>query len=300
MQATAYTDPTIEALLSELDKHPGIRWSEQRVAQLGYDPSTVRRTFKRQFAMTFLEMARQRRLREGFDALSNGSNVITAQHEANFSSGSAFRAAFASLLGCSPSSLKSRGQGFLQASWIATPLGDMVVLSSTTHLYLLEFVDRKALPMELKKLQDSTRQGIGIGRPEPTEQAEQELRAFFAGDSAVFSTPLAYQGSAFSRSVWEELRQIPVGQTRSYSQIAQRIGRASATRAVARANGANQIALMVPCHRVIGADGSLTGYGGGLWRKQRLIEIERRFTEVLPFDDQCRETDRQSPVGHHE
>ena len=78
--------------------------------------------------------------------------------------------------------------------------------------------------------------------------------------------------------VWEELRQIPVGQTRTYSEIAQRIGRASSTRAVARANGANQIALMVPCHRVIGADGSLTGYGGGLWRKQRLIEIERQLS----------------------
>lgn len=276
MQATAFADPTIDILLAELDKKPGIRWYEQHVVELGFDPSTVRRTFKRQFAMTFLEMARQRRLREGFNALSNGSTILTAQNKASFNSGSAFRIAFAKLLGCSPATLSKKGN--LQASWINTPLGDMVAVSSVTHLYLLEFVDRKALPTELKKLRESTKQCIGIGHPAPTEQAEHELKAYFAGQSASFSTPLALQGSEFSRMVWGELRKIPVGQTRSYTEIAQRIGRNSATRAVARANGTNQIALMVPCHRVIGADGNLTGYGGGLWRKQRLIEIERQFT----------------------
>ncbi len=275
MRASALADPTIEVLLAELDRKPDFRWSEQHILQLGFDPSTVRRSFKRQFAMTFLEMARQRRLREGFKSISVGSTILTAQNEASFNSGSAFRVAFAKLLGCSPASLNQNG--ILQASWINTPLGDMVAVSSVTHLYLLEFVDRKALPMELKKLRDATKQSIGIGHPEPTEQAEQELKAFFSGQSANFSTPLAFHGSEFSRMVWEELRQIPVGQTRSYTEIAQRIGRASAARAVARANGANQIALMVPCHRVIGADGSLTGYGGGLWRKQRLIEVERQL-----------------------
>ncbi|MEO0903647.1 MAG: methylated-DNA--[protein]-cysteine S-methyltransferase, partial [Pseudomonadota bacterium] len=87
----------------------------------------------------------------------------------------------------------------------------------------------------------------------------------------------AYHGSPFTQSVWDQLRLIPAGVTRSHSDIAARIGRPSAVRAVARANGANQIAIVVPCHRVIGADGSLTGYGGGLWRKQKLIEIERHY-----------------------
>lgn len=104
-----------------------------------------------------------------------------------------------------------------------------------------------------------------------------ELDAFFEGRSARFDTPLHQDGGAFSRAVWDELRRIPAGRTRSYAEIAQRIGRPTAVRAVARANGANQIALIVPCHRVIGADGSLTGYGSGLWRKQRLLEIEHRY-----------------------
>ena len=275
LRAAALADPAIGALLAALDARPDIRWSERHVEQLGFDLSTVRRSFKRQFGMTFLEMARQRRLREGFEALSSGDKVITAQHEASFESASAFRSAFARLLGCSPGALSR--DAMLRASWITTPLGDMIAVSSATHLHLLEFIDRRALAAELQKLQALTPQGIGLGRFAPTEQAEVELSAYFAGQSARFETPLAFQGSAFSRDVWHALRRIPPGETRSYSEIAREIGNPAATRAVARANGANQIALMVPCHRVIGVDGSLTGYGGGLWRKQRLIGIERQF-----------------------
>jgi len=94
----------------------------------------------------------------------------------------------------------------------------------------------------------------------------------------VFETPLVLHGSPFSRDVWQELLRIPAGQTRSYSDVARAIGRPDAVRAVARANGANQIALVIPCHRVLGADGALTRYGGGLWRKQRLIEVERQYS----------------------
>ncbi len=275
MQPPASADPTIGALLAALDERPDLRWSEGHITQMGFDLSTVRRSFKRQFGMTFLEMARQRRLREGFESLSGGAKVITAQHDASFESASAFRAAFARLLGCPPKALA--GGATLLADWIATPLGDMIAVSSATHLHLLEYIDRKALPAELKTLRVAARGDLGIGRHPPTAQVEAELAAFFDGRSATFSTPLAPHGSAFSRQVWDELRRIPAGTTCSYSEIARRIGRPTATRAVARANGANPIALVIPCHRVIGADGSLTGYGGGLWRKQRLIEIERQY-----------------------
>ncbi|MDW4500262.1 trifunctional transcriptional activator/DNA repair protein Ada/methylated-DNA--[protein]-cysteine S-methyltransferase [Sulfitobacter sp. D35] len=276
MQAAAAADPVVGELLRLLDEKPEVRWSERDIARLGYDLSTVRRSFKRQFGMTFLEMARQRRLRDGFEALADGGKVIEAQLEAGFDSPSAFRAAFARLLGCRPKDLGT--EGTLLASWISTPLGDMVAVSSTSHLHLLEFVDRKALPNELKKLAMHGRNAIGLGKTAATEQAAAELDAFFAGTSSHFETPLAPPGTAFSKIVWDALRDIPAGQTRSYRDIAITIGKPSATRAVARANGANQIALMIPCHRVIGADGSLTGYGGGLWRKQRLLEIETRYS----------------------
>ena len=120
---------------------------------------------------------------------------------------------------------------------------------------------------------------IGIGRTAQTDRIETELGAYFAGRSARFETPLALHGTAFTRAVWDLLRAIPPGATRSYSEIALALGRPQAVRAVARANGANQIAIAIPCHRVIGADGSLTGYGGGLWRKERLIALERSCSQ---------------------
>ena len=280
LDAAAGRDPIVSDLLGALDADPGHRWSEGDVSARGYESSTVRRAFKRQFGMTFLEMARQRRLREGFEVLAGGGRVIDAQIEASFESPAAFRAAVARLLGVTPAAL--RGGGMLQATWIPTPLGDMIAVACPTHLHLLEFTGRKALAAELKELQASVSGGIGIGETEPAAQARAELDAFFAGRQAQFATPLAYHGSAFSREVWEALRTIPAGETRSYSQIAREIGRPDAVRAVARANGANRIALMVPCHRVIGADGRLTGYGGGLWRKQRLIEIEAAYRSTAP------------------
>lgn len=275
LQAAASADPIINALLHALDKRPDLRWSEDQVERLGYDPSTVRRSFRRQFGMTFLEMARQRRIREGFETLASGGKVIEAQQDASFASPSAFRAAFARLLGCAPGDLRT--DSLLRATWIPTPLGDMIAIGSRQHLHLLEFVDRKGLPGELKRLQAGTKEPVGIGSTAPAEQAESELAAYFVARSDRFETPLALSASAFTRQVWDVLREIPAGETRSYGDIARRIGRPSATRAVARANGANQIALMIPCHRVIGSDGTLTGYGGGLWRKQRLIEIERQL-----------------------
>ena len=275
LHSAAASEPAIVELLDMLDQRQGFRWSEDELVRLGYDPSTIRRSFKRHFGLTFLEMARQRRLRDGFDALSSGEKVIAAQHDANFDSPSAFRKAFARLLGCAPSDI--REGGMLRASWIPTQLGDMIAVSSKSHLHLLEFVDRKALPNELKALRASTDNQFSLGRFEPTDQVEEELEQYLTGKCGEFRTPIHQTGSAFSQQVWAALRDIPPGQTRSYSTLAQAIGRPNAVRAVARANGSNQIAILVPCHRVIGADGSLTGYGGGLWRKQKLIEIERQL-----------------------
>lgn len=266
-------DPTVQRVLDAFDQNPAHRWTETDVFALGFDPSTVRKGFKRAFGMTFLEMARQRRLALGFHALAENNSVIDAQILAGFESGSAFRAAFAKRLGFAPSAFTP--DAHLKADFINTPLGAMIAVSDTTHLHLLEFFDRKALPAEMKRLLSHSHGQLGIGTPRPTAQTKDALAAYFAGD-IMPDVPLALHGSAFTKTVWHALRQIPAGQTRSYSQLATDIGRPGATRAVARANGANQIAILIPCHRVLGADGSLTGYGGGVWRKQKLIETETR------------------------
>ncbi|MCV3270173.1 bifunctional transcriptional activator/DNA repair enzyme AdaA [Roseobacter sinensis] len=275
LQPMAMADPAIAALLAALDERPDFRWREGDIERMGFDLSTVRRSFKRQFGMTFLEMARQRRLRDGFETIADGGAVIAGQLDAGFESASAFRAAFLKLIGTAPGNLSA--DPLLFADWVPTPLGDMIAVSSRSQLHLLEFFDRKALRTELRRLAQSAKGHIGLGRTDPSERLKTELGMFFKGRSAEFQTPLAYHGSEFARAVWTALRHIPAGQTRSYSDIAVWIGRPNAVRAVARANGANQIALVIPCHRVIGADGSLTGYGGGLWRKQKLLEIERQY-----------------------
>lgn len=273
----ADADPAVAVLLAALAARPGHRWSEQDVAHLGLDPSTVRRSFRRHFGMTFLEMARLERLRRGFELLGEGGRVIDAQQEAGFESASAFRSAFARLLGHAPGHLADGAM--LQAHWLPTPLGTMIAVCDDRALHLLEFADRKALPTELKRLSSLAKGSLGVGRLAPHATLEAELADYFAGRSSRFTVPLALHGSPFCRAVWDMLRQIAPGEVRSYGDIARSLGRPSASRAVARANGANQIALIVPCHRVLGADGSLTGYGGGLWRKQKLIEIERQFIE---------------------
>lgn len=271
----ASADPAISTLLNALDECPEHRWCESDIAHMGFELSTIRRSFKRQFGMTFLEIARQRRLRGGFKSIAEGGKVIEAQIAARFESASAFRTAFAQLLGKAPGRLDN--DPIMFADWITTPLGDMLSVSTRSHLHLLEFVDRKALKTELGKIDKLAKGKLGVGKTDVGQQVKLELHSFFNGTCADFKTPLALDGSQFTRDVWNQLTRIPPGTTCSYSEIANRVGRPTAIRAVARANGANQIALLIPCHRVIGADGSLTGYGGGLWRKQKLLEIERQY-----------------------
>ena len=251
------------------------RWSEADLVQMGLDPSTVRRGFKRHFGATFLQLARQRRVQMGLRALSTGDKVIDAQLTAGFSSPSAFRLAFAQLMGQAPGSLKR--DAVLKAGCIDTPLGPMLAVADAKVLHLLEFIDRRALRGELARLRSRTGAEVGMGHSEPMAQVKAELVEYFDGKRAQFEVALAEHGSSFERAVWADLRRVPAGQTRSYGAIAAAMGQPGAARAVARANGANQLALVIPCHRVIGSDGALTGYGGGLWRKQRLLEMERKY-----------------------
>lgn len=272
---SAENDEVVTQLLCKFEAKPHHKWSEADIVRLGFDPSTVRRSFKRQFGITFLEMARLSRLRDGFETLSEGGKVIDAQLASGFSSPDAFRQAFAKLLGCKPSDL--RGDGLLKADWFDTPLGAMIAVADERALHLLEFADRKALPAELSRLRKQVKGDLGLGRTAPIDQIERELGEFFAGKRLDFDVPLALHGTGFTKDVWRELRAIPIGATKSYGELAKQMGKPSAARAAARANGANQIAIVIPCHRVVGMDGGLTGYGGGLWRKQKLIDLELKI-----------------------
>ncbi|AHE53515.1 methylated-DNA--[protein]-cysteine S-methyltransferase [Sphingomonas sanxanigenens] len=168
-----------------------------------------------------------------------------------------------------------KGRAVLKAGWIETPIGGMLAVADEARLHLLEFFGRKVLPAELARLRQTMDSSIDFGEAPPIAMAATELDAYFAGRSAAFETPLATPGSGFTEAVWAELRRIPPGETRTYGALARGMGRPQAVRAVGRANGANPIAIVIPCHRLVGADGALTGYGGGLWRKEWLLRHER-------------------------
>jgi len=152
----------------------------------------------------------------------------------------------------------------------------MMAVADGSALRLLEFENRVALTGELRRLERDSGV-IGLGSSTITETLASQLSDYFTGQSTAFQIPLIQHGTAFEEAVWHALQQIPHGQTRSYGQIAETLGQPEKSRAVGRANGANSISIIVPCHRVIGADGSLVGYGGGLWRKKWLLDHERRY-----------------------
>jgi AraC family transcriptional regulator of adaptative response/methylated-DNA-[protein]-cysteine methyltransferase len=166
--------------------------------------------------------------------------------------------------------------GKLVRTSIGTPLGSMVAVADDAALFLLEFENRVALTGELRRLERDSGL-IGLGNNTVLKRLVAELEDYFAGESSAFQIPTFQHGTAFEEAVWKSLKQIPAGQTRSYGDIAEGLGQPEKSREVGRANGANKISIIVPCHRVIGADGSLVGYGGGLWRKKWLLDHERRY-----------------------
>ncbi len=160
-------------------------------------------------------------------------------------------------------------------SWMRSPLGPLVAGATTAGVCLLEFTDRRMLEAELATVKRLYSGPVIPGSNRHLELLETELAGYFAGAVRSFSVSLAYSGTPFQRRVWEQLLAIPFGETRSYQQLAAAVGSPRAVRAVGRANGLNRIAIVIPCHRVINKNGGLCGYGGGLWRKQYLLDLER-------------------------
>ena len=263
----------VQRLVEAVEAEPDRRWRDEDFRALSFDASTARRGFKKRFGMTFVEYARARRMSLALQQLKGGESVIGAQLATGYASGSGFRRAFSRTLGTAPSRHKQR---VLTLGQFDTPLGPMLAVADERALHLLEFADRRGLEGELERLHRETDAAIVPGCAEPLCLIERELGQYFAGALREFKTPTARRGSPFQQSVWEALTRISFGETRSYTDVAVEVNRPSAARAVARANGANVLALVVPCHRVIGADGAPCGYGGGVTRKAWLLEHERQ------------------------
>lgn len=172
--------------------------------------------------------------------------------------------------------LLSMMDNVFQFSNIKTPLGDMTAIAGDTHLMFLEFSDSRNYDRKMKKMNSQFQVKKSSSLNSVTSKLQQELNDYFDGNLFEFKTPIAMEGTDFQQSTWQELVKIPYGETRSYKQQAISLNKPSAVRAVANANGMNQIAILIPCHRIIGSNGSLTGYAGGVDRKEWLLNHEQK------------------------
>lgn len=268
------------ALLEEVAAATEPRLGDADLRARGVDPARVRRYFQRTFGVTFHGYQRARRMGEAIAGLRRGASATESALTGGFDSSSGFRDAWHRMFGAAPT--RTRRADALVADRVASPLGPLLVVASRRGLALLEFLDRRMLETQIATLRRRFDEPILPGRNAHLERVEDELSRYFRGELRSFEVTLDVPGTPFQESVWRRLREIPCGQITTYAAIARALGRPDATRAVGRANGDNRVAIVIPCHRVVGSDGRLTGYGGGVWRKKRLLELESRSREGLP------------------
>ena len=168
---------------------------------------------------------------------------------------------------------------------IGTPIGAMIAAASETHLLLFEFPHRRMIDTQFARVRRALDCELAPGDSPVFAMLRAQLDEYFAGRRREFTVPLHTPGTPFQMRVWAELQRIPCGTTTTYARVAEAIGQPNAVRAVARANGDNRIAIIIPCHRVIGSNGELVGYGGGLSRKRKLLDLEGRAETLSLFAD---------------
>ena len=263
----------VERLRLMVEDDPAGRVLDKDLAARGIDPSTARRQFRRYFGMTFQAYQRSRRLGTALQGVRSGHTLLEVGLDAGYASPGAFRDAFARLFGRPPR--EARDAEGLFARRIETPLGALLALADDEGLRLLDFLDRPDITKKAAAFGQSLGLAVVHGDHPTLDAVAEGLDDYFAGRRLTFDVPLAPVGSAWQLRVWEGLRTIPPGETRSYAQLAESLGRPTASRALGHANGRNSLAIVIPCHRVIRADGSLSGYAGGPWRKQWLLDHER-------------------------
>ena len=265
-------------LMARAAASPENKISARDLRSLGIPPERARRWFQKRHGMTFVAWCRGLRLSRAFTQIRSGQPVDDVVFGHGFESHSGFRTAFTRTFGKAPGQV--RDGDCLRVMLLDTPLGPMLTAAGHEKICQLEFADRRGLEKSYAEMRRRFALPVVPGENAVLQQLRRELQEYFNGTRRAFTVPFALRGTDFQERVWRELQRIPFGRTASYATIARKIGSPAAVRAVARANGTNRLYLLVPCHRVIAKDGTLSGYGGGVWRKRRLLELER--TGKLP------------------
>jgi AraC family transcriptional regulator, regulatory protein of adaptative response / methylated-DNA-[protein]-cysteine methyltransferase len=272
----------VRNLLAAVDQNGGARIRESSLRDMGLEAARVRRYFLREFGMTFQAYCRARRLGQAFVSIRDGSRIDDAVFDSGFDSHSGFRTAFARLFGKPPGQIENGD--CVRLAWIETPLGPMVAGATSEGICLLEFSDRRMLEAQFDRIRRRFAIPMVPGENDHLQKLRAELVEYFAGKRRDFTLPLVYPGTEFEQRVWSQLLAIPYSETRSYQDLARTLGQPGASRAVGRANGMNRIAILIPCHRVVNQNGELGGYGGGLWRKHILLELEKEGRSLISAD----------------
>lgn len=273
LSSNGTTPEWLDDVLARIDKNPSNRFSDEFLRSVGLEPTRVRRYFQKTYGMTFQAYCRGRRLGKALEQIRTGADLDDVTLGYGYDSHSGFRDAFSRTFGKSPG--RSRNTECIVTAWIESPLGPLIAGATSEGICLLEFTERRMLDAQFATLRKNFQCAIVPGENKHLQQLKKELDEYFQGRRKQFTTPLVFPGTQFQRSVWNALLKIPFGKTVSYEDIARRIGSPDAQRAVGHANGLNRIAIVIPCHRVVNKDGKLGGYGGGLWRKQKLLTLEQ-------------------------
>lgn len=243
------------------------------IRKLGIEPARARRYFLKNYGITFHAYCRSRRLGESLAKIREGEKIDDVVFNNGYESHSGFRDAFTKLFGAPPG--KAKDKDCIVTSLIESPLGHIILAAASQGLVMCEFTDRRMLEFQIKSLRKYFNAAIVPGNNKHIGQAKLELQEYFEGKLEKFKVPLVFPGTPFQQKVWSELLKIPYGKTISYEELADRTGHHGACRAVGTANGMNRLGIIIPCHRVVNKGGKLGGYGGGLWRKQWLLDLER-------------------------
>jgi len=273
MEKLNETPEYIKKIIQDLHKDLYIKLKDYDLRQRGIEPSHISRWFKKHHNITFHAYHRQLRINSAFNSINSGNTVINSAFDSGYESLSGFNDSYRSVFGESPTNTVDKT--VLNIVRFTSPVGPMFACASKKGLCLLEFTDRRMLETEFKDLRKRLNAVILPGENSHLDLVQVEMKEYFDGKRKTFTVPLDTPGTEFRQSVWNTLQDIPYGETRSYKEQAVALGNPNAVRAVASANGHNRIAVIIPCHRVIGSDGSLTGYGGGLHRKKWLLDMER-------------------------
>lgn len=265
----------IQSLIAEVEHSPEKQIKAYELKLRGYNPATVRRWFQKHYGMTFSTFSRLTRMNNGLTQIKRGENLLEATYGSGYSSVSGFTDAFNKAYGSSP--MGSIQKDPLLFKHFDTALGPMIAVANSEGLVLLEFGDRRMLETELKCIVKQFKSPLLPGLNSHIQHTMEEISAYFKGELKQFTIPLVIKGTDFQKRAWMALKDIPYGVTKSYLEQAVAIGQPTAVRAIGTANGMNKLAIVIPCHRVIGHDGKLTGYGGGLWRKEKLLNLERGY-----------------------